>query len=272
MSRGVGSPVFVTPQITPGVKRLLILNVVVYVLFLVALRTPLAWAAEALVFVPRDVLLGQLWQPLTYMFLHSPNDVGHLLFGLLGVFFVGATVERLLGTQKLYLVYLLSGLGGALLALLVGGLGAGLGIAPLAGIWTTPQLGSSGPFLGLLFCMGALMWGQSVNLFGVMQMQVRTLLLLTIGFELLVMLSFSQSGTAVVSFGSMGVGFLLGWYGVPSLAGLRRRAPKPPPRKKSPFQVIEGGSTGKSSEKGDTAGRPIWLHRPGQDDDDPIVH
>lgn len=61
-----------------------------------------------------------LWQPVTYMFLHEPGNLLHILMNLAGLFFFGPETERMLGPRKFLLLYLgcgiLGGLGWLLLA------------------------------------------------------------------------------------------------------------------------------------------------------------
>ena len=76
-------------MMTPWVRRLLIANVV---MFLVSASSP--EVMRALMFVP--VLLPyRPWTPVTYMFLHG--GFMHLLFNMVLLYFMGPLVERYLG-------------------------------------------------------------------------------------------------------------------------------------------------------------------------------
>ena len=131
----------VFPKLTPVVKRLIIINVAVFVLsFLIA---PLAdfffkW------FSVYPATLGmslQLWRLVTYQFLHSIDEFGHIFWNMLILFFFGPMLERLWGSKKFLNFYLVCGaMGGVLYPLLA--LAGWLRVAPL--------IGASGAILGML--------------------------------------------------------------------------------------------------------------------------
>lgn len=281
MGRGYGSPGISMPRMTPGIKRLMIINVVAWIIYVVMLRIGLSSVARALLLTPIETLQGlRLWQPFTYMFIHSEGAIGHLLMNMLLLFFVGPMVERMIGTRRLYTLYVLSGLGAAALTLLAAGIGQATGIGFLSALWVTPTLGASGAVYGLVLFWGARNWNQTAHLLLLGPMQVKNAIFLFIGVELLMMLSFASGTSYTAHFGGMLAGYLLGRYGLPDIglpnleeslrARQTRAKQKEDQKRRSRFQVIEGG--GESNNDDDTAGRPIWLHRPGGDDDDPVIH
>ncbi len=97
--------------ITDWVKRLLILNAVVFVI------TPLAFPAfwRFLAFVPAEILIRP-WTPFTYMFVHG--SFFHLFFNMLALFFFGPPLEQRWGSSIFLRFYLLTGFSGAVLSLL----------------------------------------------------------------------------------------------------------------------------------------------------------
>src|SRR5690606_26513181 len=106
---------------TTWVQRLIIANVVVFVLTL-SLRELYA----ALAFVPAAVFLRP-WTLITYMFVHA--NLGHIFFNMLGLFFFGPRLELRLGSRSFLWLYFLSGIGGGLLHFLVGVIGAQFSLA-----------------------------------------------------------------------------------------------------------------------------------------------
>ncbi|MFI1014566.1 rhomboid family intramembrane serine protease [Streptomyces sp. NPDC020965] len=78
---------------------------------------------------------GEWYRLITAVFLHQ--EVPHILFNLLGLWFLGRMVEPALGRSRYLAVYLLSGLGGSALAYLLA--------AP-----NQPSLGASGAIFGLM--------------------------------------------------------------------------------------------------------------------------
>lgn len=63
--------------------------------------------------------LTRPWTLLTYMFAHSRWDILHILFNMLGLYWFGKLFVEYLGSDKLTAVYILGGLAGGLLYLLI---------------------------------------------------------------------------------------------------------------------------------------------------------
>jgi membrane associated rhomboid family serine protease len=63
-------------------------------------------------------LQHQYYRLVTSMFLHY--GVTHILFNMLALYYVGPTLERLLGTVRFSVVYLVAGLGGSVLSYVAG--------------------------------------------------------------------------------------------------------------------------------------------------------
>lgn len=111
-------------------KWLILINVIVFVVQL--LIEPFAeWF-----WVSRDgVLSGQVWRLVTYAFLHDPDNVLHIIFNMLWLWFLGAEIEDLYGSREFVATYLTSAfLGGvAYVATVMAGL-----------VPNVPCLGASG--------------------------------------------------------------------------------------------------------------------------------
>jgi membrane associated rhomboid family serine protease len=85
--------------------------------------------------------LFRVWQIVTYAFLHSPTQISHILFNMLGLWMFGAEVERYVGARRLLTCYFASVVTAALSQLFVPALlGAELG----------ETIGASGGVFGLL--------------------------------------------------------------------------------------------------------------------------
>ena len=95
--------------LTPWVKRLLIANVVVFLLSTMAM--PELYRIGML--VPSAALLRP-WTLITYMFLHA--GFAHLFFNMLGLIFFGPRLEDRLGSRDFMKLYLWGGIGGAVLS------------------------------------------------------------------------------------------------------------------------------------------------------------
>jgi membrane associated rhomboid family serine protease len=129
---------------TPWVRRLLVANLVVFLLQLTVFTPPGVF--EVFGFSPLWAL-SRPWSFLTYMFLHAGPL--HLAFNLLALFVFGPPVEARMGSSSFIVYYTLCGLGGALLSyplmllngdlsVVVGASGAIYGVM-LAFAWAWPN-------------------------------------------------------------------------------------------------------------------------------------
>ena len=142
--------------ISPTVKRLIFINVAVWLglqviveqFFLPGKITPYLSLIPLLVF---DKFF--IWQPITYMFLHSLS-VTHILFNMLMLWTTGTELENRWGSRFFLLYYFVSGIGAALLYTAVV-IGLGLATGNPRG-WMSPVIGASGAIFGLLLAYGIL--------------------------------------------------------------------------------------------------------------------
>lgn len=79
---------------------------------------------------------GQYYRLITSAFLHSPDFLLHIGFNMYALFVFGTQVERLLGTARYLVLYLVAALGGSVVTYLF--------LSPI-----TPSLGASGAIFGL---------------------------------------------------------------------------------------------------------------------------
>ena len=125
------------PQLTPMVKILLIINVSVFFLQILGgdefLRS---WFSV----YPFSFLSAlQIWRLVTYQFLH--DNIWHILFNMLGLFFLGPTLERHWGSKRFLRFYIGCGIAGALFYIFL----AAVNFLP-----TARMIGASGAILGML--------------------------------------------------------------------------------------------------------------------------
>jgi membrane associated rhomboid family serine protease len=90
-------------ELTKGVKQLLIINVVIFVL--TYLNFPFI---ENFVLFPIQSGYFQPYQLLSYIFLHS--SVTHIVFNMIGLLVFGPNIENKFGTSKFIKIYLIMGL------------------------------------------------------------------------------------------------------------------------------------------------------------------
>jgi membrane associated rhomboid family serine protease len=122
--------------------------------------------------IPNDVLHGQVWQLVTYAFIHDPSALTHLLFNMLGLWMFGAQFEMDFGTRRFYEFYFWCVVGAAVTSLAVGALGLiafhqwQIPLFAIMGkIWFTPTIGASGGIFGLLIAFGILNGDRQVYIF-----------------------------------------------------------------------------------------------------------
>jgi membrane associated rhomboid family serine protease len=126
------------PQTSPIVTYLLIANVV---MFLASLISPVnrffySWLAVDTI---SAIKVLEVWRLITYQFLHA--SFWHILFNMLGLFFLGPTVERHWGSKRFLRFYLLCGAMGGIFYTFLSSVHPSL-----AGT----LVGASGAILGLL--------------------------------------------------------------------------------------------------------------------------
>lgn len=133
-----------------AVKALIGANIVVYLLEYVAgpgiellALWPLQPEADGHVYF-------RPWQLVTYAFVHSTENLAHLLFNMLGLWMFGTEIERYVGRGRLLALYFASVLTAAITQLIV---------PPLLGAPPAPTIGASGGVFGLLLAY-ALMFPQ----------------------------------------------------------------------------------------------------------------
>jgi rhomboid family protein len=125
--------------ITPAVKILIVTNVVLFALNMIVGDV----MTLSLGLTPRAVFEQfALWQPLTYMFLHSTGGVGHILFNMLALWMIGTDLERTWGTRFFVKYYFVTGIGAGAASLL-------LSIFSET-VYYSPMVGASGAIYGLL--------------------------------------------------------------------------------------------------------------------------
>ena len=122
---------------TPSVRFLLILNISIFLIERV-LRFPFTGFFALPAIWWETLSFGRLF---TYMFVHG--SFNHLFVNMLGLFFIGSTVERTIGSYRFFILYYLSGI--------LGGLGWSL-LAPAGSVC----VGASGGVMGILGAFGAL--------------------------------------------------------------------------------------------------------------------
>ena len=129
------------PKLTLMVKRLLIINAVVF--FSGILIKPVGlflyeWFQIDATSLGRAL---QIWRLITYQFLHDPVRISHIIFNMLGLYFLGPTLERHWGSKRFIYFYLGCGVAGGLFYLFL----VAINFLPIG-----TMIGASGAILGML--------------------------------------------------------------------------------------------------------------------------
>lgn len=84
------------------------LNILVYLAELFFRNIPvIPWLSM----IPLAVVeRGWVWQFVTYMFVHDPRSISHLVFNMFALFIFGRQVERYMGSMEFLLYYFLTGI------------------------------------------------------------------------------------------------------------------------------------------------------------------
>jgi len=92
-------------KITPVVLNIIIINVIVYLA-----AVSLSFMPDLAVYYP-TMPQFKPYQLVTHFFMHSKAGFNHILFNMLGLFFLGPMVERTLGGKNFLILYILSAFG-----------------------------------------------------------------------------------------------------------------------------------------------------------------
>ncbi len=178
----------------PAVKHLLIINLLAFV----ALNTPMIGQMlfEYGALWPLGSGRFDIWQLVSYMFLHA--GFGHIFFNLFALWMFGQAIENYWGTNRFTVYYFLTGIGAAILHMLIGGGGA-------------PTVGASGAVYGILLAFGMMFPNRPIMLlFPPIPIKAKYFVAIFGAIELISGLSRTNSGVAhFAHLGGMLVGFIL---------------------------------------------------------------
>lgn len=265
--RSDAPPSFALPRVGPGLKAVLAVIGVVGIVMSIVVGYSQSGPTyfQMLAYDRAAILHGQVWRLVTAGLLTSPDSMGHLIFTLIGLYFLSPELEKNWGTARFIRFLVTSVVVGYLFTL-------GLDIVS----------GSGGPrFFHPPFAFGAgaaitavaIAWSQMhrdarVNLFFFLPMSGRALFWVTVGFAALGLVYPSSVPEGVFApFGGIVVGMLLG--GTPSvlrrlwlqtkLVVLRRQSAaakvqplvreQRPRRAAPPLRVVKGGIIEEDDEK-----------------------
>jgi membrane associated rhomboid family serine protease len=172
-------------------KWLILINVVVFVLQLVTRsRHSDGFVTDFLILDTAKVLhSGQAWRLLTYAFLHSPDNLLHILFNMLFLWWFGSDIEDMYGPQEFLAFYLTTAV--------VGGI-AFVGINFLGYPEMLSQcLGASGAVMAVLILCALHFPMRIIRIMFVFPVPIWLVVVIAVAYDAYQFLTGSNTGTAV---------------------------------------------------------------------------
>ena len=173
-----------TITIPSGVKFLLIVNVVVFILIELSGQKSLLFRTFGL--VPSLVWSKfKIWQLFTYLFIHS--GIFHIFFNMFVLWMFGKDLESQWGKMEFLLFYFVCGIGAGLITVL-------FSVNSIV-----PIVGASGAIYGLLLAYGFTYPNQMVYLYGLVPIKVKYMVLGLGAIAFFASLSASQSNVSHIT-------------------------------------------------------------------------
>jgi len=191
-------------QLAPVTRLLIIANVAVfglqYVIGSVLILDFALWPPRPDLF--RDAPTFQVWQLVTYGFLHDDTTWMHIFFNMFAVYMFGSEIERLLGAARYITYYLVCIVGAGVTQLIY---------LQVSGSPPFPTVGASGGVFGLLLAYGmAYPHRKLMLLFPPIPMPAWLFVTLYGVLELVLGVTGTQQGVAhFAHLGGMAAGFVL---------------------------------------------------------------
>lgn len=195
----------------PGVKWLLIVNTVVFLLWSVGGTTQHHLLTLFALTPELTVQSLFVWQIVTYLFLHG--GPWHLIFNMLTLWMFGTPLEQDWGTRRFLKYYFICGIGAGLFD---------LALNILLGNWRNTTIGASGAIYGLLVAFGVCYPNQTVLMSFLFPIKAKYMVMIYAGVALLMSMSVNSGVSNIAHLGGMVVGF---FYLKSSLPTLKLRLP-----------------------------------------------
>lgn len=176
----------------PAIKLIIITNVIVFFFqYFTPLRRILMdfgalWTLDSGQF--------EIWQLVTYMFLHG--GFLHILFNMFALWMFGAEIENYWGTQQFTIYYFTCGVGAGLINILL-----------TSGMY--PTVGASGAVYGVLLAFGMMFPDRYIYIYFLLPIKAKYLVILYALLEFIA--SFDQAASGVAHFahlGGMAIGYI----------------------------------------------------------------
>ena len=175
-----------------GVKILLIINIIVFILIEISGQRNILFQLFGL--VPRSVIHEyKIWQTCTYLFIHG--GLLHIIFNMLVLWIVGKDLELEWGKNNFLTFYFICGVGAGLVTVIINTQSF------------IPVVGASGAIYGVLVAYGFTYPNRIVYLYGLFPLQVKYLVL---GLGLIAFFASLSTSTSNISHITHLSGMLIG--------------------------------------------------------------
>lgn len=189
---------FALPALTPVVKWLLIINVAVFVPFYMITALQNFLLISFSVFPASLGKSLQLWRLVSYQFLHDPEGFSHIFVNMLILYFFGPMLERLWGSRRFLVFYLVCGaMGGLLYTVLV----LVRFLAP-----PLPLIGASGAILGMIAAAAIMFPKARVYVMGIFPIQLWVLAVILALISIMTLFRHDNAGGEVAHLAGMAAG------------------------------------------------------------------
>jgi membrane associated rhomboid family serine protease len=162
----------------PVLKNLLIINGVIYFLTNVMGAGFEVRNRVLELFALLPIGFGfQVWQLLTYQFLHA--NFSHILFNMFALWMFGMEVEQEMGSRKFLIFYLVSGIGGGIAQVLATYFFPSI-FPPVEAGHIIPTIGASGAIFGVLIAFGLLYPNRYIMIYFLIPVKAKYLIMFMI--------------------------------------------------------------------------------------------
>lgn len=189
--------------LTPAIKWIIIITAGCWMFLQIGMESLFKIPVTSyLSMTPADVLFDfQVWQIFTYIFMHS-NQVTHILFNMLMLWFFGGELENLWGSRRFVQYYIFTGVGAALIYCF--GMALYSVFSGDTRSLVVPVVGASGALYGVLLAYGLLFGDRTVYFFMIFPMKARIFVALMGLIEFANMISSQSSGSDVAYLAHLG--------------------------------------------------------------------
>lgn len=106
-------------MLPPAIKNLIFANGIIYLMTVLNGGVG-SFLISNFALIPSDIIYNfKIWQLVTYMFLHDPFGIWHILFNMIFLWMFGADLEREWGTKEFLKYYFITGVGAGLINLIL---------------------------------------------------------------------------------------------------------------------------------------------------------